>query len=524
MRNESEKRRSIHSYAFVGFVIFAGACSGSDDDSNGVGPPKQPDSGQEGASNTDGAAGSGGEQDSSLGPDAAAGSDSGMEDAGGSGGSAGSGGTDGGDRPDGVQPDQSATGGSAGTAGTDAGGASGVDGGGDDGSSDAPASDANDAAADTGYDAGPILSTTPPQLVVPERQHTSFGRTVAINGDWAVIAHEQDSLRIARRDSGQQWNLVANNELVDRFSQQPNSDFGYALAMWDIFAFVGAPGDPGFGGQSHFCERQPNDIWVNAEPPRGGGTTSSRFGIDVDGDSGSVIVGAPDNRAGVGAAFVYKHRKSGPFNVWDDFQEIVHPETTGAEFGLGVEIDGNNLAVCAPGRDGGQGGAYVYELGTNSWAYRQKLVPAPPTDAVYCAQGMALDGDTLLVGASSPGGGAVYTFTRNAGTWSADQSPLTPPLGLVQNPWRFGSKTVLCGDLALISHQTVDPADSDVVFYRRAGGFWNLLGALSQVLPTAQHSGLACDGNLIAVGDRTANGGAGGVHFFSLTSGSVSHD
>ena len=94
----------------------------------------------------------------------------------------------------------------------------------------------------------------------------------------------------------------------------------------------------------------------------------------------------------------------------------------GGAFGEGVALDGDVLVVGVPGQhaDGQDavGAAYVYEreLATGRWRERQKLVPPDGGRLQSYAGTVAVAGDTIAIADSdAPGGGAVYLYRRSDG-------------------------------------------------------------------------------------------------------------
>ncbi len=147
--------------------------------------------------------------------------------------------------------------------------------------------------------------------------------------------------------------------------------------------------------------------------------------------------------------------------------------TTFMQFGRSVSVSGTTLAVGAPEAvscvlvtsscGDGVGAVYVYERVGGNWQFRQKLRASDYTYSTTTNRGfggsVAVDGDTLLVGAArafdevmapSNAIGAVYVFTRTAGTWTETQK-LLPPTP-VPGTDEFGFSVALAGDTAVIGN------------------------------------------------------------------------
>jgi len=154
-----------------------------------------------------------------------------------------------------------------------------------------------------------------------------------------------------------------------------------------------------------------------------------------------------------------------------------------AEFGVGVAIDGTTALVGAPGDDRGienanVGAAYAYTLGDTGWQLQQKLVS--PDGAVNDRLGLrvALDGDTAVIAApfdNSPilDQGSVYVFVRSGGTWNLQQK-LTAPDGAESD--LFGTGVALNGDTLLVGAALGNGPTTDqgaAYFFTRNGAVWS---------------------------------------------------
>ncbi len=106
--------------------------------------------------------------------------------------------------------------------------------------------------------------------------------------------------------------------------------------------------------------------------------------------------------------------------------EIVLPldPATDAGFGRTIALDGNTLVVGAPGADGGAGAVYVFVRTGKAWSQQAKLLSPTGVPRRFGAN-VALSADTLVVSDHGeyddghPEAGAVYVFTHSAGQWSS---------------------------------------------------------------------------------------------------------
>lgn len=147
----------------------------------------------------------------------------------------------------------------------------------------------------------------------------------------------------------------------------------------------------------------------------------------------------------------------------------------------------------------------------------------------YFGSALALDGDTLVVGAplEDTGGnhaGAAYVFVRAGGTWS-QQAKLTASDAAAGDA--FGSAVGVDGDTLIVGA----PFDEDAGFatgaiyvFVRSGGVWTEAQKLVAEFPAAGDrfgSAVAIDSWIVA-GAPYADGEAGRVHIFNGSGGSWS--
>lgn len=236
------------------------------------------------------------------------------------------------------------------------------------------------------------------------------------------------------------------------------------------------------------------------------GYDSLGWTVALDGDT--LVVGAPgedsidadedDNSAtNAGAVYVFVRNDDGE---WEQ-QAYIKAPNAGQEdsFGTAVALDGDTLAVGAPGEDGdaagahgevtgdgnngiGYGAVYVFRRSGSDWeleAYVKSLQVLGPARGGF-GSSVALDGDTLAVGepneqTSVPGvfepgdipccdfgdteSGAVSIYTRGPSGWEDGVFIKAP--NAAQGD-RFGSSVALDGDLLAVAAPDEDGSASEV--------------------------------------------------------------
>ncbi len=214
--------------------------------------------------------------------------------------------------------------------------------------------------------------------------------------------------------------------------------------------------------------------------------------IDIDGDvliSGAPIWNRPPGE-GTGAAYVYRKAPAGDWKL--DATLIASDRDDGFQFdqffGESVAIDGNRIAVGAPGADDinrgdNTGAVYVFEYQDRAWVQTAKLTPAKAKLGAKYGRSLVLDGDLLAL-SGYPQAGSVAVFQHGNAGWS-EMEPVPVPPAAGGEPYEV--LIDLYGDtLAVSTVIQAKPADENnelaqiaslkcsgtVVLYERAGESW----------------------------------------------------
>jgi len=215
------------------------------------------------------------------------------------------------------------------------------------------------------------------------------------------------------------------------------------------------------------------------------GEAQDSFGMSVAFDGNTAIVGAPYDSIGSnesqGSAYVFVWDGS----TWTMQQKLTAPDGDEYEyFGESVALEGDTVVVGAEldetDSNFGQGSAYVFVRSGTTWSQQQKLTASDGKADDYFGQSVAISGDSVLVGSSTDiesieGRGAVYVFVRSGTTWS-EQQKLIASDGSEYD--YFGVSVAISGDTALIGAYTDDEnghADQGSAYvFVRSGATWNL--------------------------------------------------
>ena len=270
---------------------------------------------------------------------------------------------------------------------------------------------------------------------------------------------------------------------------------------------------------------------------------SSAIGVDGDADD--------DGATNSGAVYVFERGAGG----WTQTAYLKPTNTGGGDkFGICVDLDGDTLVVGAyleqsanagVGADGSDdslqavGAAYVFVRNGSTWAQQAYLKPANPSAKDRFGISVAVDGDTVLVGASHESSdgtdpfddsmdsaGAAYVFVRNGSTWSQEAMLKAHEPGADD---RFGIAVDVNGDTAIVGGYYEDSAatgvDGDATddssidagaayVFERSGTSWTQTAYLKAANTDPDDNfgfPVRVEDDTIVVGARSEDGGTMGV-------------
>lgn len=183
-------------------------------------------------------------------------------------------------------------------------------------------------------------------------------------------------------------------------------------------------------------------------------------------------------------------------NTWIPQATLLPDEGgTGDQTGLRVALFGDTAVLGAPrAAEQGQidrGAVYVFQRTGSAWSQVVRLLASDGAASSGFGDAIALEGDTLIVGApthdigADADAGQVYVFQRTAGVWS--QVAILSAVGAASDD-RYGSSVALSGGLLLVGaplqEDAGSPTNAGVVHvYTGAAATWALQGALSAQMP-----------------------------------------
>ena len=233
------------------------------------------------------------------------------------------------------------------------------------------------------------------------------------------------------------------------------------------------------------------------------------FGSNVAIEEDLAVVGAFNADNALGAAYVFERKKG----VWVEQTKLVATDRlVNSEFGENVSISGNTIAIGAPSDRNGRGAVYIFQKTGNVWSQQAKLMANDETEDSFFGDSIALSDDVLVAGAELglvPGGveaGAAYVFRRIGKSWTQEAKLIaSDPTGQAN----FGSGTAIVSDNTIAIGAASAQVSGVVYFFERQGGVWL---EQSRLVPSSPEEGqgfginIGSSGNSLVVGAYAAAG------------------
>jgi hypothetical protein len=292
-----------------------------------------------------------------------------------------------------------------------------------------------------------------------------FGRTVAIDGDTAVVGAPFGG--DAGESSGSAYVLVRSGGV---WSQQQKLTASDAAAV----SSVGVSKDTAVIGShtsgSVYVFVRNGGVWSEQQKITASDTAAhDLFGYSVAVAGDTAVFGAPFRNSvhtRSGSAYVFVRAGS----VWSQQQELTASDAEGDdEFGLSVALSGDTVVVGSPVHNSASGAAYVFGRSGGVWSQQQELTASDAASGGSFGISVAVSGDSVVVGAdassrpSDPG--SAYVFVSNGGVWR-EQQKLTASDAARGDV--FGTSVAVSGDLAVVGahlHDGVGPDSGSAYVY-----------------------------------------------------------
>ena len=360
-----------------------------------------------------------------------------------------------------------------------------------------------------------------------------------IGGTFRTVRHRRSDFRTEAMESRI---LLSAGDLVGTvfpFSQngQPNSSEGSSVAASDQYFVSGKPsadvgGFDSTGAVEIYDAVNGNHLFTLNNPTS---ADSDQFGNSVAVSGNRVVVGAfSDDTGARDAGSVYVFDLSGGVATLAATINNPYPDADDY-FGISVAISGDKLVVGASGDNSGanySGSAYLFDLSAGLPVLAASIGNPAPALQDRFGSTVAIDGNTVVIGAPSDDAGAtnagsVYLYDVSSGSATLTRT--------VNNPTpvsgdSFGNAIAVRGNRMVIGASSDDTGASNAgsaYLYTLAGGTATLAATINNPGPAADDrfgQAVSIDGNTVVVGaytDDTGASNAGSAYVYNLIGNSA---
>lgn len=348
----------------------------------------------------------------------------------------------------------------------------------------------------------PWVAREEAKLVAPDAiALDEFGFSVALAGDSAEIGvrgdddgHDDSGSTYVYLRSGTSWIQQAKLTASDAAR---GDRFGQGTAIFGDLLAIGAPHTdvPAVDAGSVYAFVRTGTTWTEeAELVPSQGASHAMFGYDLDLSGTTLVVGAREDGSVSpthGAAYVYERTGTG----WVQQAKLNAIASGGytSLFGKTVSASGDTVVVGSVGHgpnwDHRPGAAFVFVRSGTQWNQQARLMASDGIDGDYFGSSVAVEGDTVIVGATLDSAiagqaGSIYVFTRTGTTWTESRKLIAgdPVAG-----GQFGSAVDLSGDNLLVTAPgagDVAPYSGINYLFSRSGSTWSQSARFTSQDPT----------------------------------------
>jgi hypothetical protein len=355
-------------------------------------------------------------------------------------------------------------------------------------------------------------------LAADGAQDDHFGCSVSISGDHAIVGAYYDDDKGANSGSVYMFELVSGTwtqkAKLTASDGAAGDEFGYSVCISGDRAIVGAhyDDDRGANSGSVYMFELVSGTWTQkTKLTASDGAAGDEFGKSVSMSGDRAVVGSKydaDKGTNSGSAYIYELVSS----TWTFKQKLTASDGAAYDyFGSAVAINGDLAIIGAPGDSdhGSQSGsAYVFVRGASTWTQAQKLTASDGAASDNFGQSISISADHAIIGApfkdaEALHSGSAYVFELNGSTWTERQR-----LGASDaDPGEyFGESVSISGDRAIVSAAW----DDEKARYAGAAYLFELLGGSwvqKQKLVASDAAASAFFGSSVSVsGDRAIIG------------------
>lgn len=284
-------------------------------------------------------------------------------------------------------------------------------------------------------------------------QATSFGTRVSVNGTYALVSNQGETVTLSGQGAAYIFNRTGGNWVQQARIVDPNAaandQFGYGVTD-GTYAAIGSTRANSEKGKITFWKRS-FVTWTLQNTLTGSDSApGDRLGFNNAISGNTVVTGVPRHNSNAGAAYVFTRTSE----VWTQQAKVVPGDLgSGNSFGTAVALDADTLVVGAPDQivapvlpedQPAYGSVYVFVRSGTTWSLQQKIFVRGLDSGTNFGRGVGISGDRLIVGTDFVG--TAFIYKRTGTTWALEQQ-LFP---LVNYSNGFGFPVEIRGQRAVV--------------------------------------------------------------------------
>lgn len=290
-----------------------------------------------------------------------------------------------------------------------------------------------------------------------------FGRSVSIFGDRIAVGASTDSYDgVLGVGSVYIFELVDDvwTEMHKLTSPDPNpgAKFGEDISLDDNKILVGMRGDDYLGmntGSAYVFQIVLGEWIASPKITPSDDEVGSHFGNSVSLEGDRIVIGAPYNGAlNEGSAYVFNLI----FGVWMETQKITASDPEMHDhFGFELCLENDRIAVGVSEKDdfgSASGAVYIFDfIDETLFVETQKITASDAASGASFGQGVGISGDNLIIGSGGtdefgPSSGSAYLFESVDGIWTETQKITASD---ASEGDLFGVQVAIDGNTAIVS-------------------------------------------------------------------------
>jgi hypothetical protein len=315
-----------------------------------------------------------------------------------------------------------------------------------------------------------------------------FGRSVSINGNYAIVGADGDD-----NNGSASGSVYIFNRYGTTWTQQQKllasdgvkyDSFGWSVSISGDYAIVGAnyDNDNGIGSGSVYIFKRDGTTWIQQQKLLASdGSTKDYFGQSVAISGDYAIVGADGDNSSTGSAYIFKRDGA----TWIQQGKLTASDSAVEDwFGWSVSISDDYAIVGAVYNDDNgsmSGSAYIFNRDGTTWIQQAKLTASDAAAEDCFGWSVSISGEYVIVGAGGDDDygqwtGSAYIFKRNGTTWIQQQKLLASDAAQSNC---FGDSVSISGDYAIVGADGDNSSTGSAYIFKRDGATWIQQGKLT---------------------------------------------